>query len=95
MRIEVCSLKNLSYLKFYECLMLGELQHLPKLQNLRHLEIILCLEVMKIPDEFGEKEAFPLLKIFSLVGIQKLRNLPERKEDAMPFLDIFNIMDCP
>jgi hypothetical protein len=59
------------------------------------LEIILCPKVKKIPQKIGEKEAFPLLKIFSLVGLQNLEVLPEIERGAMSFLEIFNMMDCP
>jgi Leucine-rich repeat (LRR) protein len=95
MKNDVTNFKHLSYLKFYECAKLKDFQHLHKLQNLRHLEIILCPEVKKFPQEFGEKEAFPRLKILSLVGLKQLVELPEIKEGAMSSLEIFNMMDCP
>jgi hypothetical protein len=95
MKNDVSNFKHLTYLKFYECNMLEDFQHLHKLQSLRQLEIILCSKVKKIPQKFGEKEVFPLLKIFSLVGLQNLQELPEIEEGAMSSLEIFNMMDCP
>lgn len=95
MKNDVCRLENLTYLKFYECPMLEELQNLHKLPNLKHLEIILCQKVKNFPREFGKTGAFPLLKIFSLVGLHNLEDLPDREKDAMPSLTILNVMDCP
>lgn len=95
MKNDVTHLKHLSYLKFDECSVLKEFQHLHKLPYLRQLEIILCGEVENFPIEFGQKEAFPSLKTFSLVGLPKLQVLPEIEGGAMPSLEIFTVMDCP
>ena len=84
MKNDVCQLKSLTYLKFYECPMLEELQTLHKLQNLKHLEIILCEKVKDFPKRdrsisFVENILIGWTRQFS--GITKKR----RRCNAFPY----------
>ena len=85
---------RLTWVKFWECDRLEELPDLHKLINLRKLEIYSCFKLKKFPKKFGEKGAFPLLKIFSLVNLRELEELPIIEEGAMSSLTILTIVSC-
>lgn len=96
--------QNLSYLILFDCGMLWKLPDLHNLKNLQRLEIIACRKLKEFPEEFAKKGAFPSLKIFSLIRLEKLEKLPitgrektegDIEEGAMPALQIFTIMECP
>lgn len=87
--------QSLSYLILFECGMLWKLPDLHKLKNLQRLEIITCRKLKEFPEEFAKTGAFPSLKIFSLIRLEKLEKLPDIEEGAMPALQIFTIMECP
>jgi len=89
-----CNFQNMSNLELSDCSMLEELPHLHKLKSLKQLRIIRCPKLSRLPEEFGENGAFSLLEIFSLVGLEKLEELPKIEEGAMASLQIFTIMDC-
>lgn len=89
-----CDFQNMTSLILYKCRVLEELPHLHKLNSLRRMELIHCPKISKLPKEFGHREAFPLLEIFSLVGLDSLKELPKVEEDAMLSLQIFTIMEC-
>lgn len=94
MESNFCAFQSMTSLILYKCGMLEELSHLHKLNKLERLEIIECPRLKKFPQEFGDKEAFSLLKIFSIVGLCELEELPILQEGAMPLLQTFIIVEC-
>jgi disease resistance protein RPS2 len=95
MESNFCDFQNITDLTLFKCGMLEELPYLHKLKRLRKLEIIECSILKKLPQEFGDEGVFSSLKIFSLVRLHELKELPEMKEGAMPLLQKFIIVECP
>ncbi|XP_057832574.2 probable disease resistance protein At1g61300 [Cryptomeria japonica] len=89
-----CEFQNLGYISLFNCGMLKQLPPLQKLENLKHLQIVACRNIEKLPEEFGKEGAFPKLEVFSVVAMQKLEQLPIVKEGAMPSLKTLTIMKC-
>lgn len=94
MESNFCDFRRMTSLILYKCGMLEELPHLHKLNSLERLEIIECSRLKKVPQEFGDREAFSSLEIFSIVGLHGLEELPMVKEGAMPLLKTFVIVEC-
>jgi hypothetical protein len=94
MESNFCDFQSMTDLTLYKCGMLEELPYLHKLKRLRKLEIIECSRLKKLPQEFGDKGAFSLLEIFSLVRLHELKELPKIKEGAMPLLQKFILVEC-
>jgi disease resistance protein RPS2 len=91
-----CEFQNLVHLHLWYCERLEELSDLHKLKGLRQLYIYGCSKLKKLPTEFGEKGAFPLLELFSLIELEELEELPTiiANEDVLSSLKIFTIMKC-
>lgn len=94
METEFYEFQSLSTLSLVGCEMLEELPGLQTMGSLRKLEIVNCYKLKRFSDKFGEKGAFPLLEIFSLVELKELEELPMIEEGGMPSLKIFTIMLC-
>lgn len=86
--------QNLNHLKLMGCEMLEELPQLQNLRGLRKLEIVRCEKLKRIPKEFGEKGAFPMLKTFSMVALPELEELPMLQDGAMSKLENLTSMMC-
>lgn len=65
-----------------------------ELKNLRQLDILHCDKIRTIPKEFGRRGSFPVLEIFSLVGLYSLKELPIVEEGALLSLRVFTLMKC-
>lgn len=94
METEFYAFQSLSRLKLFGCHMVEELPGLHTMGSLRKLEIVHCSKLKRFSDKFGEKGAFPVLEIFSLVDLKELEELPMIEEGGMPSLKIFTIMFC-
>ncbi|KAH9301954.1 hypothetical protein KI387_013537, partial [Taxus chinensis] len=57
-----CGFQHLSYINLCKCDALKQLPALHKLVSLKHLEILACPNIEKLPEEFGESGAFPKLE---------------------------------
>jgi hypothetical protein len=94
MESNFCDFQSITDLTLFKCGMLEELPYLHKLKGLKRLEIIECSRLKKLPQEFGDEGVFSSLKMFSLVRLHELKELPEMKEGAMPLLQKFIIVEC-
>ncbi|GLJ28844.1 hypothetical protein SUGI_0568410 [Cryptomeria japonica] len=89
-----CRFQNLGYICLCNCGTLKQLPAFHKLTNLKHLQIVACHNIEKLPDEFGKEGAYPKLEVFSVVEVQKIEQLPIVKQGALPSLKILTIMKC-
>lgn len=94
MERKFCEFQNLSLLKLWGCSMLEELPDLHSLKCLKQLDIAYCTKLKRFPQEFGKRGAFPLLEKLSIFKLNKLEELPEVEDGAMPSLKIFTLLLC-
>ncbi|KAH9304796.1 hypothetical protein KI387_009200, partial [Taxus chinensis] len=57
-----CGFQHLSYINLCKCDALKQLPALHKLVSLKHLDILACPNIEKLPEDFGESGAFPKLE---------------------------------
>ncbi|GLJ28849.1 hypothetical protein SUGI_0568490 [Cryptomeria japonica] len=89
-----CGFKNMGSIRLFNCGKLKQLPPLQKLENLKHLQIVKCPNIEKFPEEFGKRGGFPKLEVLSVVGLEKLEQMPMVEEGALPSLKILTIMKC-
>ncbi|XP_057832579.2 probable disease resistance protein At1g61300 [Cryptomeria japonica] len=89
-----CGFKNMGNIRLFNCGKLKQVPPLQKLENLKHLQIVKCPNIVKFPEEFGKRGGFPKLEVFSVVEAEKLEQLPMVEEGALPLLKILTIMKC-
>ncbi|GLJ15860.1 hypothetical protein SUGI_0261790 [Cryptomeria japonica] len=89
-----CEFQHLNFIRLFQCKMLEQLPALHKLASLKHLEIVESPNIEKFPEEFGKGGGFPKLEVFSVVGVEKMQQLPIVEEEALPSLKTLTIMKC-